>query len=76
MFPREPLQPVIGSWLPSADDSSGQYSRTNCSHFTLDASLVQADYPTGFKVSDAAMRQLRLCRHDTHPTHNYTLSPR
>jgi Rhodopirellula transposase DDE domain len=42
----------------------------------IDAYLIDTDYPTGVKISDAAMRELRLRPHDTQPTRNYTLSPR
>ena len=42
----------------------------------IDAYLIQTDYPTGVKVTDAVMKQLRLRPHDTQPTRNYTLSPR
>ena len=51
MFPREPLQPVIEALVALRKNNTQQHSRTNRSHFTLDASLVQADYPTGFKVA-------------------------
>ena len=64
MFPREPLQPVIGPGCPPQTTARGSTYGRIAADFTLDASLVQADYPTGFKVSDAAMKQLRLCRHD------------
>jgi Rhodopirellula transposase DDE domain len=42
----------------------------------IDAYLVQADYPTGVKISDADLKQLQLQPHDTQPTRNYTLRPR
>jgi hypothetical protein len=42
----------------------------------IDAYLIDSDYTTGVKISDAAMKQLRLQPHDTQPTRNYTLSPR
>jgi DDE family transposase len=42
----------------------------------VNAYLVETDYPTGVKISDQAMAQLRLRPHDTQPIRNYTLSPR
>jgi Rhodopirellula transposase DDE domain len=33
-------------------------------------------YPTGIKISDAAMAQLQLTPHEVHPQWNYTLRPR
>ena len=41
----------------------------------VDAHLVQADYPTGVKVSDKEMKDLSVRRHDTQPGRNYTISP-
>ncbi|MHB1599384.1 MAG: ISAzo13-like element transposase-related protein [Acidimicrobiales bacterium] len=44
---------------------------------SVNAYLVNTDYPTGVKVSDQAMKDLLQLRpHDTQPTRNYTLSPR
>ena len=42
----------------------------------INAYLVNTNYPTGVKISDQQMAQLRLRPHDTQPTRNYTLSPR
>ena len=42
----------------------------------INAYLVDTDYPTGVKISDNAMAELRLRPHDTQPTRNYTVSPR
>ena len=50
-------------------------TRTNTG-LRIDAYLVHTDYPTGVKLSDTDMKQLRLRPHDTQPTRNYTLSPR
>jgi len=33
-------------------------------------------YPTGIKISDAAMAQLQVTPHEVHPQWNYTLDPR
>jgi Rhodopirellula transposase DDE domain len=33
-------------------------------------------YPTGIKISDAAMAQLQVTPHEVHPQWNYTLHPR
>jgi hypothetical protein len=54
------------------------YARTTrtTTGLRIDAHLVDTDYQTGVKISDAAMKQLRLQPHDTQPTRNYTLSPR
>jgi hypothetical protein len=54
------------------------YARTTrtSTRLRVDAHLVERDYPTGVKVSDAAMRQLNPRPHDTQPIRNYTLSPR
>jgi hypothetical protein len=54
------------------------YARTTrtSTGLQVNAYLVDTDYPTGTKVSDQAMEQLRLRHHDTQPTRNYTLSPR
>jgi transposase len=40
------------------------------------ATLDPKMYPTGIKISDAAMAQLYLTPHDVHPQWNYTLHPR
>jgi Rhodopirellula transposase DDE domain len=42
----------------------------------INAYLVQTDYPTGVKISDAEMYQLQLRPHHTQPARNYTISPR
>jgi hypothetical protein len=42
----------------------------------ISAYQVNNQYPTGFKISAAAMEQLQLRPHETQPTRNYTLSPR
>jgi hypothetical protein len=54
------------------------YARTTrtSTGLRINAYLVDTDYQTGVKISDAAMKQLRLQPHDTQPTRNYTLSPR
>ncbi|MGH9304818.1 MAG: ISAzo13 family transposase [Acidimicrobiales bacterium] len=54
------------------------YARTTRTSTGLQVSacLVERDYPTGVKISDEVMRQLRLRPHETQPTRNYTLSPR
>lgn len=40
------------------------------------ATLDPKVYPTGIKISNAAMAQLRLTPHEVHPQWNYTLHPR
>ena len=40
----------------------------------VDAHLVQADYPTGVKVSDKEMKDLSVRHHDTQPSRNYTIT--
>lgn len=42
----------------------------------VDAHLVETDYPTRVKVSDAEMDELAIHRHDIQPARNYTISPR
>jgi hypothetical protein len=42
----------------------------------VDAHLVQANYPTGIKVSDKEMKDLSVRPHETQPNRNYTISPR
>jgi hypothetical protein len=37
---------------------------------------VNTDYPTGVKISDQAMAELQLRRHDIQPIRNYTISCR
>jgi hypothetical protein len=41
----------------------------------VDAYLDPKDYPTGVKISDAAMRDVAITPHDTLPNWNYTISP-
>ena len=42
----------------------------------VDAHLVHADYPTGVKISDKAMKDLSIRHHDIQPNRNYTISPK
>lgn len=42
---------------------------------TVDAVLDTGSYPTGIKISDKAMKDLPLTRHETHGQWNYTLTP-
>jgi hypothetical protein len=42
----------------------------------VNAYLVNTNYPTGIKINDQQMHQLRLRPHETQPTRNYTLTPR
>lgn len=51
-------------------------STTTSSGLRVKAYLVPKHYPKGAAVSDQAMAELRLHRHDTQPERNYTLSPR
>ena len=41
-----------------------------------DAHLVQADYPTGIKISDKEMKDPSIRHHDIQPNRNYTISPK
>ena len=52
----------------------GETSTT--SGLTVTSRLVTKNYPTGLKISDAQMRQLRLRKHRVLPQWNYTLLPR
>ena len=45
---------------------------TNVLWFDLDPKV----YPTGVKISNAAMAQLHVTPHEVHPQWNYTLQPR
>jgi hypothetical protein len=40
------------------------------------AHLVEDDYPTGVKVSDALMATVNIDRHEVQPQRNYTIRPR
>jgi hypothetical protein len=42
----------------------------------VDAHLVQADYPTGIKISDKEMKDLSIRHHNIQPNRNYTISPK
>jgi hypothetical protein len=75
------LSEISKNWAGQPLDSSEtilNYARTTRTSTGLQvhAYLVGTDYPTGIKVSDRAMKELRLHHHDTQPTRNYTLSPR
>jgi len=43
---------------------------------TVIAQLDLDTYPTGVKIPDAAMAQLALQPHTTHPQWNYSIAPR
>jgi hypothetical protein len=49
---------------------------TTTTGLTVDACLVDGEFPTGQTVSDMEMKALRLERHDVCPRWNYTLRPR
>jgi hypothetical protein len=49
---------------------------TTATGLAVEACLLEGVYPTGQRVSDAAMKALRLDRHDVCPTWNYTIRPR
>jgi hypothetical protein len=49
---------------------------TTTTGLTVDACLVDGEFPTGQTVSDTEMKALRLDRHDVCPRWNYTLRPR
>lgn len=51
-------------------------STTTSGGLRVKSYLVQKHYSKGVTVSDQAMADLRLRRHDTQPARNYTLSPR
>ncbi|MFC1707441.1 ISAzo13 family transposase [Planctomycetota bacterium] len=55
-----------------------KYVRTTATSTGLEvkAYLVPKVYPKGVRISDDDMAQLKLRKHDTQPTRNYTLSPR
>lgn len=55
---------------------AGIRGTTTRSGLTVTATLQPGPYPTGQKVSDAAMDALHLERHALCPTWNYTLHPR
>jgi len=54
------------------------YSRstTTSAGLVVKAYLVWKHYPEGVKIADEEMKGLRLERHETQPTRNYTLRPR
>ena len=41
----------------------------------VDATLLDADYPTGIKISEAQMNKVKLRQHKILPMWNYTLVP-
>jgi hypothetical protein len=49
---------------------------TTATGLTVTSRLLTKNYPTGLKISDAQMRQLRLRKHRVLPQWNYTLLPR
>ena len=49
---------------------------TTATGLTVSAQLDREAYPTGESVTDAALAQLPLRPHATHPQWNYTLLPR
>jgi hypothetical protein len=51
-------------------------STTTSTGLRVKSYLVPKHYSKGVSVSDQAMAELRLHRHDTQPVRNYTLSPR
>jgi Rhodopirellula transposase DDE domain len=72
--------PVSINWagqpLRSLDILLGWVRGTEVGGVGVTASLDQAIYPTGVKVSKAEMRRLDLERHEVCPSWNYTISPR
>ena len=49
---------------------------TTTTGLTVTSHLVTKNYPTGLKISNAQMRELRLRKHRVLPQWNYTLLPR
>jgi hypothetical protein len=72
--------PVSINWagqpLRSLETMLGWVSGTEVGGVGVTASLDQAIYPTGVKVTNAEMRRLDLERHEVCPAWNYTISPR
>jgi hypothetical protein len=72
--------PVRINWagqpLRSLEGLLGWVRGTEVGGVGVTASLDQAIYPTGMKVSNAEMKQLDLERHEVCPAWNYTISPR
>ena len=50
-------------------------STTTAAGLRVEASLDQASYPTGVRVSDAELANVNLIRHELHGEWNYTVSP-
>ena len=49
---------------------------TTSTGLTVHAAVLSGDYPTGVRVSDAAMQRLQVTKHTVCPDWNYTISPR
>ena len=49
---------------------------TNEAGLNINAALDSSEYPTGIKISDQAMNELKLEKHEFHGEWNYTIHPR